>query len=136
MSDIEFGRFVAAAGKDPEAARALVLAVGDKQGEDAIEAVAAFARARGFAVTAEDAAKARRSAIAACETSRDLMDDELDGVEGGALLETALLVGVLGLGAAAVTGTGAVVGVAGVGLGLSILPLIPDPAVEKWLAQW
>jgi hypothetical protein len=61
-----------------------VTAVGDKQGDAAIEAVAEYGKANGFAVTAQDAAEMQRQFMATADTAEgDLDDADLDNVSGG-----------------------------------------------------
>lgn len=128
MSDQEFGRFLARTAKEPELAKAFVLSVGDRQGEEAVQAVAAFAQAQGYEVSAADAAKARQALIGADSESRDLDDDELDGVDGGIVIETAIGVGLIG---AALVGTGALgVGATAIAVGSLV------PGVSDWFKQW
>ena len=70
---------------DEAFAEALTAAVGDRQGDDAIDAVVAFGKANGFDVTAEGAREARRNFAAIADDGEgELDDDALEGVSGGA----------------------------------------------------
>lgn len=125
MSTTDFARFMAKTGSDPEATKAFVLAIGDRQGDEAVRAVATFAQAQGFAVTAEDAAKARESVLAANATNRDLSDHELGGVDGGILVESAIILGAAVGGTVAIATGGATIGI-----------LSSVPSVQEWFKQW
>lgn len=128
MSSIEFDRFLAQACETPETVTAFVQAVGDKQGDEAIQAVAAFAQAQGYDVSIDTAANARQSVLAALNADRALGDDELDSVNGGLVVETAIGVGII---AAALTGTAVAGAVTG---GIAVASFVPE--VSNWFKQW
>lgn len=83
MSEMEFRRFVASVGSDPETATDFLLAIAERRGEDAAAAVAALAQAQGFDVTIEDARLAQPDVP---DRASDLADEDLDGVAGGILM--------------------------------------------------
>ena len=75
------------ANADEAFAEALTGAVGDKEGEDAIEAVVAFAAANGFDVTAGDARDVQKQFSEVAEAADGDPDEtELDAVSGGNFL--------------------------------------------------
>jgi hypothetical protein len=76
--------FAAAAKADSEMTRGLLAALGDKQGDAAAEAFAAYAQTRGFAVTREDAQALQH---ASRQGEGALSDDQLDEIAGGFMLE-------------------------------------------------
>lgn len=76
--------FAKAVQANEEMAHGLVTAVSQKQGSEAAEALAAYAREQGFAVTSQDAAALQGSA------EGTLSDDELDGVAGGLSFQSIL----------------------------------------------
>lgn len=86
MKDIETARFLNALAKDPATVSALVLAVGDRQGDDACQAVATVAQSHGFDIDAADALRVHLAFVQAQDAGRDLADSELTGVNGGVQL--------------------------------------------------
>lgn len=60
-------------------------AVGDREGEAAYEAVAAFAADRGFTVSTGEVAAAQSQILDAIGANAALSDDALDEVSGGAI---------------------------------------------------
>lgn len=73
--------FAKAVQTDETMARGLVAAIGRKQGDEAVEAFAAYAQERGFDVTPQDAVALQAAASRTEEGT--LSDDELEGVAGG-----------------------------------------------------
>jgi hypothetical protein len=67
-------------GCNTQMARGLAAAIGDRQGDEAAEAAAAYARERGFVVTPEDVAALQATAG---DEAGSLSDDQLDTVAGG-----------------------------------------------------
>lgn len=136
MSSIAFNQFLTKACENPETARAFVQAVGDKQGDEAIQAVAVFAQAQGYDVSTDTAASARQSALATLDGDRALGDDELDGINGGLLLEIGALT-ILGSYGAMAAATAVLVPTAGV---LGVVGVLAqnggDNPVANWFKQW
>lgn len=74
--------FAKAMQADEKMARGLIAATGQKQGAEAAEAFAAYAREQGFAVTGQDVAALQSNA------EGTLSEAELDGVAGGLSFQT------------------------------------------------
>lgn len=92
MSNEDVGRFVEYIASDARVADGLVNVVATNPGDAAYEAVSVFAQGHGFDINVEDAQVLQKTLLQV----RDLSDDELDGVVGGAVLEVVGAVGVLG----------------------------------------
>lgn len=122
--------FLTTAGQTPALAEGLVKAVGEKQGEPAIAAVAAYAQGHGYDVTVEDAWTAHQGFKRALEQNGELSDEDLAEVSGGAVVEITIL-GVVAIGA--VIAAAGVAGAAGVVLGSS--PEI-GKGVQDFLNKW
>lgn len=90
MRDGEINRFLTAIANEPELAPALALAVGERQGDAACQAVAEFCQDRGFDLDAADAQRMHQALTQVHDAGRDLMDAELTGVDGGVLPGTAM----------------------------------------------
>ncbi len=72
------------ASSDQGFAGGLVAAVGEREGQDAVSAIAEYGKANGFSVTEADVAEMRSQLIAATAPSDgDLADDDLENVAGG-----------------------------------------------------
>lgn len=80
MSQQDLGRFLEFIAGNEGTAAALVAAVDGRQGDAACDAVSSFARGHGYDVDGADARLMQQALM----QSRDLRDDELEGVEGGA----------------------------------------------------
>lgn len=76
MSDTTWNAFAEHARHDPALAEDAARAVGDRRGDEAVEALAAFARERGYDV---DPATLGRAGA----TDGELSDSELGAVSGG-----------------------------------------------------
>jgi hypothetical protein len=84
MSNQAMTQMLEKAMADEGFAQGLVAAVGEKQGDAAIDAVAEYGKANGFAVTAQDATEMQRQLMATAVTPEgDLDDADLDNVAGG-----------------------------------------------------
>lgn len=83
MSQDQMISFLDKVNKDADTAEALAATIGDKEGAEAERAAVGFAQARGFQVTAEDAAEVRRALRESLDGEGELSDAELEGVAGG-----------------------------------------------------
>ncbi len=83
MSRQALDAFLEAANTDRDLAEGLVEAVGDKKGTAACEAVARYARARGYDISLEDAAALHRAAGRSAARDGDVADEDLGTLAGG-----------------------------------------------------
>lgn len=111
MNETPILQFLEALGSDEKLSAALRDAVGDRRGDDAATAVAAFAQGHGYDLVVADIGRVHQAyAEAQGRTAsdagvRDLADTELDGVDGGLIAETLLFGALVGL----VAGSGAAI---------------------------
>ncbi|MCQ0988069.1 hypothetical protein [Jiella marina] len=69
--------------QDPEMARGAAAAIGERRDGDALEALATYARERGFEVSAQDVETERRAAAG----EGNLSDDQLEAVSGAGMFD-------------------------------------------------
>lgn len=127
MSQPDIVRFLEFVASDPDVANAFVLAVGDKQGAAAYQAVSAFARSAGHDIDSADAQAMQSMFTRAQDANRDLVDGELAGVDGGVIGETAIILAT----GAIVVGMIAAISVGGIAAAASTIP-----PVRNWFSQW
>lgn len=141
MSTIAIKAFFEAAANDRELAQGLAAAVGDKDGAEACVAVADYATARGYVLSAADADAGRLAVLAALEKEGVLSDEQLDNVAGGQGFINSGNVGSVASGVATgfvilpVTLTGLAVGVVNADAGMKIIASVADP-VQKFFSKW
>ena len=81
MSVHSLKEFLVAASSDPVVGREFVASVGDKSGDEAVKAVAAYAAGQGYDVTAADAEAVRVRFAANADGALD--NSQLEAVAGG-----------------------------------------------------
>lgn len=96
MKKIPIVEFLEAVGSDEKLSTAMRDTVGDRCGSDAAEAIAGFAQGQGYDVDVAGIRQVHQACIEAAAKSRDLTDEELEGVDGGFVLE-ALAVATIGV---------------------------------------